>query len=192
MVLPVASHAEKAATYVNWEGRARPSQAALTTNAMSDHRVLDMLADELGVFLQTRTHEQIHQQWQALGPWTGSRAVPAAVTSRAAAGMGQVALATWPTLLDRGRLQDGEPFLAGTAPRAVARLGRALAERLVQCGDPVVVATSAAAVTVPAKVTEDMVDGVVWLPTNSAGCAVRRTLGVDAGARVTVTKGGAS
>jgi NADH-quinone oxidoreductase subunit G len=40
-------------------------------------------------------------------------------------------------------------------------------------------------------VTDGMVDGVVWLPTNSLGCAVRSTLGVDAGARVTVTKGGA-
>jgi len=40
-------------------------------------------------------------------------------------------------------------------------------------------------------VTDGMVDGVVWLPTNSAGCAVRSTLGVDAGARVTVSKGGA-
>ncbi len=192
VVLPVAPHAEKAATYVDWEGRLRRSEAALTTNAMSDHRVLDMLAGELGVFLETRTQDQIRDQWQALGPWSGARSVPAGLSARTPAGLGDVVLATWPTLLDAGRLQDGEPFLAGTAPRAVARLGQALAQRLgVSCGDAVTVSTSTGAITVPAKVTEGMVEGVVWLPTNSAGCAVRRTLGVDAGARVTVTKGGA-
>ena len=192
VVLPVAPHAEKAATYVDWEGRLRRSEAALTTNAMSDHRVLDMLAGELGAFLETRTQGQIRDQWHALGPWSGARSVPAGLSARTPAGLGDVVLATWPTLLDAGRLQDGEPFLAGTAPRAVARLVLALAERLgVSCGDAVTVSTSTGAITVPAKVTEGMVEGVVWLPTNSAGCAVRRTLGVDAGARVTVTKGGA-
>ena len=34
-----------------------------------------------------------------------------------------------------------------------------------------------------------MHDGVVWLPTNSVGSAVRATLGVDAGAVVTITRG---
>jgi NADH-quinone oxidoreductase subunit G len=35
-----------------------------------------------------------------------------------------------------------------------------------------------------------MVDGVVWLPTNSPGSTVNRTLGVTAGAVVTVSNGG--
>jgi NADH-quinone oxidoreductase subunit G len=34
-------------------------EAALSTNAMSDHRVLDLLAAELGIFLETRTLGQI-------------------------------------------------------------------------------------------------------------------------------------
>ena len=56
---------------------------------------------------------------RALGPWQGARA--AAPTTPAAEvpqpGDGQAVLATWHHLLDAGRLQDGEPFLAGTAPR---------------------------------------------------------------------------
>ena len=44
----------------------------------------------------------------------------------------------------------------------------------------------AGSVTVPVLVTDRMLDGVVWLPTNSAGCAVRSTLLVDAGALVDV------
>jgi NADH-quinone oxidoreductase subunit G len=98
-------------------------------------------------------------------------------------------LATWPTLLDAGRLQDGEPFLAGTAPRAVARLSATDAERLgVVDGDPVAVSSARGSVTVPVLVTDRMVDGVVWLPTNSVGCAVRTELGVEAGAPVDVAR----
>jgi len=41
-------------------------------------------------------------------------------------------------------------------------------------------------------VVPGMVDHVVWLPTNSAGSHIRSVLGVDAGAVVTVTKGGAA
>ena len=48
VVLPVAAHQEKAGTFVNWEGRVRSFEAALSTNAMSDHRVLDLLAAEMG------------------------------------------------------------------------------------------------------------------------------------------------
>jgi NADH-quinone oxidoreductase subunit G len=41
---------------------------------------------------------------------------------------------------------------------------------------------------VPVLVTYRMVDGVVWLPTNSVGCAVRTELGVEAGAPVDVAR----
>jgi NADH-quinone oxidoreductase subunit G len=37
-----------------------------------------------------------------------------------------------------------------------------------------------------------MPDGVVWLPTNAAGCSVRSDLRVGAGASVTLTPGSAS
>ncbi len=39
---------------------------------------------------------------------------------------------------------------------------------------------------------DGMLDGVVWLPTNSRDCSVRTDLGTDAGGRVAVTKGGAA
>ena len=196
VVLPVAAAAEKSGSFVNWEGRIRPFEAALSTNAMSDHRVLDMLASELGFFMETRTQEQINDQFEALGPWTGARAVASSAAAGSGAaygsGDGDVVLATWPVLLDRGRMQDGEPFLAGTALPSVARVGAALALRLqVADGDAVTVSSGSGSVSVPVEVADGMVDGVVWLPTNSGGCAVRSSLGVDAGARVTVSKGGA-
>ncbi|MEO7446767.1 MAG: molybdopterin dinucleotide binding domain-containing protein, partial [Humibacillus sp.] len=199
VVLPVAPHAEKTGTFVNWEGRLRPFGEALTSHAVSDHRALDMLAAEMGHFLETRTQREINDQLEVLGPWGGARATGSPDGHRAAGnpgasgGAGAFALATWPSLLDAGRMQDGEPFLAGTAPRAVARLSITSAAALgVEDGESVVVTGPAGSLTVPALVTEGMLDGVVWLPTNSMDCPVRAGLGTDAGGRVAVTKGGAA
>jgi len=75
-----------------------------------------------------------------------------------------VKLATWHQLLDSGRMQDGEPALAGTARPAVARMSPATAaEAGVADGDKVTVATDRGSVTVPVAVVP-MADHVVWLP----------------------------
>jgi NADH-quinone oxidoreductase subunit G len=102
---------------------------------------------------------------------------------------GQAVLATWHHLLDLGSLVDGDEHLMGTARPPVVRLGKGTAEALgVGEGDPVTVGTDRGAITLPAALTE-MPDGVVWLPTNSPGATVRRTLGVTSGAVVNVAAG---
>jgi NADH-quinone oxidoreductase subunit G len=58
-------------------------------------------------------------------------------------------------------------------------------------GDTVTVSTARGSVSAPVAVTADMVDHVVWLPTNSDGSTVRAALAAVAGDVVTVTKGGA-
>ncbi len=52
-------------------------------------------------------------------------------------------------------------------------------------GGKVTVATDRGTITVPAEVA-DMPDRVIWLPANSAGCAVRSELGAGHGSVVTV------
>jgi NADH-quinone oxidoreductase subunit G len=100
----------------------------------------------------------------------------------------EVRLATWAQLIDAGRMQDGEPYLAGTARPVVARVSAATAAAAgVADGDKVTVATTAGSVTVPLYVT-DMADGVVWLPTNSSGVAVRAGLRAGHGSRVTLRR----
>ena len=95
-------------------------------------------------------------------------------------------LATWHNLLDAGRMQDGEPNLAGTARASVAKMSAATAaEAGAAEGDKVTVATDRGEITVPLQIA-DMPDRVVWLPTNSAGCAVRGGLGAGHGTLVTV------
>ena len=193
VVLPVAAHQEKAGTFVNWEGRVRTFEAALSTSAMSDHRVLDLLAAEMGEPLAVRTLEAVRADMRALGPWMGDRAAAPVVEPVEVPSLepGQAVLATWHHLLDSGRMQDGEPFLAGTAPKARALLSASTAATIgLADGDSVRVSTGSGAITVPLAITQ-MADHVIWLPTNSPGSAVRQALGVDAGAVVSLTKGGA-
>jgi NADH-quinone oxidoreductase subunit G len=101
-------------------------------------------------------------------------------------GPGRALLATWHNLLDAGRLQDGEPNLAGTAPAAAARMSAATAaEAGTADGAKVTVATGRGAITLPVEIT-DMPDRVVWLPANSAGSAVRRQLAAGHGSLVSI------
>ncbi|MGI8681785.1 MAG: molybdopterin dinucleotide binding domain-containing protein, partial [Mycobacteriales bacterium] len=99
---------------------------------------------------------------------------------------------TWPWLLDDGRLQDGEPFLAGTAKHPCLHLSAATAAEIgAEPGSAVTVSTERGAITLP-LVLADLPDRVVWLPTNSTGSAVRSQLGAGAGSVVRIAAGGAS
>jgi NADH-quinone oxidoreductase subunit G len=112
-------------------------------------------------------------------PTVAGRPVPAPAP-------GEALLATWHQLLDAGRMQDGEPFLAGTARAALALMSAVTAaEAGTADGGKVTVATGRGAVTVGVKVT-DMPDRVVWLPSNSVSCRARRDLGAGHGTRVTL------
>jgi NADH-quinone oxidoreductase subunit G len=187
VVLPAAAAVEKAGTFVDWEGRERPFAEVLQgTNAMPDVRILHALAAAMEVPLGVPDVAAARAEFADLEPWDGSRAAMGAhePVDPPLPGAGEAVLATWHLLLDAGRLQDGEPFLAGTARAAHARLSPTTAASIgVSDGALVTVSTDRGAVTVPVVVTE-MPDRVVWLPTNSQGSAVRRHLAADAGSRV--------
>lgn len=192
VVFPVAPVTEKSGTFVTWEGRARSFEPALPPNATSDSRVLAALAEEVGVHLGLRDAADARAEIQRLGGWQGASAdapnVP--VPPVDPPGSGRAVLAGWRMLLDAGRLQDGEPHLAGTARPPVVRLSPSTAAGIgARNGQPVTVATDRGAVTLALEVTE-MPDGVVWLPLNSTGSHVNVTLGVAPGAIVDVTAGG--
>jgi NADH-quinone oxidoreductase subunit G len=189
VVLPVAPPVEKDGTFLDWEGRWRTFPAVLSTAALPDHRVLDMLGEALSAPLGLTSADRVRAEIAELGAWEGTRVsapdLPAG--SPAEPATGEAVLATWHQLLDAGRLQDGEPYLAGTARRAVARLSAATAaEAGVPDGGRVRVSTDAGGIDLPAVVT-DLPDRVVWLPVNSAGSAVRGALGAVAGSVVRVS-----
>jgi NADH-quinone oxidoreductase subunit G len=196
VVFPVAAVAEKAGTFVNWEGRGGTFAPALSVPGVrTDLYVLGAIAEEMDVHLGLPDAAAARAELAALGAWQGARpAAPAVFSTSAtipltAAGTGaDVRLATWAQLIDAGRMQDGEPYLAGTARPVVARTSAATATAAGAVdGDKVTVSTATGSVTVPLEVT-DMAEGVVWLPTNSSGNAVRADLGAGHGSRVTLRR----
>ena len=192
VVFPVAAVAEKAGTFVNWEGRGASFSAALSVPGVrTDLYVLGAIADEMDVHLGLPDAAAARAELVALGAWKGAHpAAPAVLSSSTGSGPGEAGLrlATWHQLIDAGRMQDGEPYLAGTARPVVARVSAATAAGAgLADGDKVTVTTTAGSVTVPLYVTE-MADGVVWLPANSPGSAVRADLGAGHGSRVSLRR----
>jgi NADH-quinone oxidoreductase subunit G len=189
VVLPVAAVPEKAGTFLNWEGRPGSFEAALDVPGVeSDLEVLGEIADELDVHLGLPDAAAARRELGALAGWQGIR-LPAPEyppAARVLPGPGEAILATWHQLLDTGRMQDGEPFLAGTARPAVAEMSAATAsEAGAADGGKVTVTTAQGAITLGVRV-QDMPDRVVWLPTHSLGCEVRRELGAGNGTLVTL------
>ncbi|MGW1255957.1 NADH-quinone oxidoreductase subunit G [Streptomyces sp. NPDC002513] len=185
VVLPVAAVAEKAGTFLNWEGRARFFEAALKPDQMTrslaptDARVLHMLADAMDVHLGLPDLRTVRTELDRLGPWGGLRAADSVETGghlpRPAAG--EAVLAGHRLLLDRGRLQDGDEALAGTRHAARARVSAATAaEAGVKDGDLLAVSGPSGTVELPLQITE-MPDRVVWLPLNSTGGGVASDTG---------------
>jgi len=192
VVLPVASAEEKAGTFLSWEGRPRSFDTVLRDAlTISDVRALSLLADEMGHPIGLPHPAAAAAELVELGPWSGARTAPPewAVGGAAVPEAGEAVLATWRLLLDEGRLQDGEPYLAGTRHPSVARLSSGTAAEVgVADGDLLTVATDRGSVTLPLAVTA-MPDRVVWLPTNSPGSGLRRTLAADAGSIVRLSPG---
>jgi NADH-quinone oxidoreductase subunit G len=191
VVFPVAPVAEKSGTFLNWEGRHRQFPVALQDSAaLSDLRVLNAIAAEMGRALGLPDDGAARAELERLGQWDGPRAVDPAVRAGAQArpGPGQAVLASWRMLLDAGRSQDGEPHLAATARPPMAHVSAATAGEIQLIdGDLIAVATDQGAITLPVAVTE-MPKRVVWIPLNSAGCLVHEQLGVTAGAVVSIRR----
>jgi NADH-quinone oxidoreductase subunit G len=209
VVLPVAAVAEKAGTFVNWEGRGGSFAEALKVpDVRTDLYVLGAIADQMDVHLGLPDAAAARAELAALGSWRGTRPEPPGVTTTwpapplprhtDGAGVVDVRLASWHQLLDSGRMQDGEPSLAGTARPAVARMSAATAAQAgVTDGDKVTVATDRGSVTVPAEIVP-MADQVVWLPAAGlpgpapgapgGGATIRAELGAGHGAVVTLRR----
>ena len=195
VVFPVAPTTQKSGAFVNWEGRFRGFAPALHGTAQqagqSDHRVLDTLADEMGVYLGVTTVETAREEMAGLGAWDGKHAAAPQVApgQPATPQQGEAVLTGWRLLLDEGRMQDGEPHLAGTAHKPLVRLSADTAAEIGAAdGDNVTVSTPRGSIMLPLTIT-DMPDRVVWLPLNSPGSAVHRKLGVTLGSIVSIGVG---
>nr|WP_107054374.1 NADH-quinone oxidoreductase subunit G [Streptomyces sp. NRRL S-350] len=200
VVLPVAAVAEKAGTFLDWEGRVRMFDAALKPDQhmgrhlQSDLRVLTMLADALGHRLGLPDVRAARLELDAFTPWEGDRpAAPAAhpgVLPRPATG--QAVLAGWRQLLDNGVLQQGDPHLAGTRHEAVARISAETAKEIgAEAAAALRLTGPAGSLTLPLEVTDSIPDRTVWIPLNSTPGGAHRALGTTVGHLVTIAAAGA-
>ena len=193
VVFPVAAVAEKAGTFVNWEGRGAHVQRG-PERARRPHRPVRARRDRRrdgrspGAAGRGRRSRRAGRPRRLEGrPPGGARGVLHAGgrrrprhrrtgwrpgTSWSTRGGCRTASRTWPR--PPGRWWRGSP--PPPRPRRASR--RRQGDRGVRAGS----------VTVPLAVTEKMADGVVWLPTNSPGSAVRADLGAGHGSRVTLRR----
>ncbi|MDQ1715696.1 MAG: NADH-quinone oxidoreductase subunit, partial [Frankiaceae bacterium] len=191
VVFPVAAVAEKSGTFVDWEGRPRSFEQALTgTQRLSDTRVMDALADALGVHLGLPTVEAARAEIASLPRHGGAPVIvdelpkPLASLKKA-----QAYLSTWRELLDAGSLQDGEPHLAGTAHAPFARISAETAAGLgLTDGAALTVTGLRGSATLPVAIA-DLPPGVVWLPEHPHVGPGARAVG-RSGSVVTLRAGG--
>ncbi len=197
VVFPVATAMEKAGTFLTWEGRARPFAAALgddmvrrQTAPLSDQRVLQAIAEEMKVGLALPDTDAARAELAELGGWDGAPVAapahrPHPLTQPAP---GTAVLASWRMLLDDGRMQDGEPNLAGIARPAVARLSATTAAEIGAVTDDLVTVASAhGSITLPLMIS-DLPDRVVWVPQHSPGSAIAEQLATQPGGIVTLRR----
>ena len=190
--LPVAPVTEKSGTFINWEGRPRPFGRAITsTNALTDARVLAMIAESLGLDFGLQTIEELRQELSSFGSWNGNKLVKPTVAPKGAAktSVGNAILSTWNLLLDDGALQKGEEHLAGTQRPVVAHMSEKTAtDNNLENGEKVNISNSRGSITIKLEIIE-MVNDVVWIPSNSHDSKVKSKLGAKEGDVVTIKKG---
>jgi NADH-quinone oxidoreductase subunit G len=191
VVLPVAAITEKSGSFLNWEGRARSFDAAVSDSLnRSDLRILSMIAQEMGISLNLGTVTAAIKEIASIGKWDGARVSFNKVnaSSQPALNADQALITSWRRLLDLGTLQQGEENLAGTARQTVAVISPKRAQAIgVVDGDQLKISTNQGSVTLSALV-ENIHDDAVWAPRNSRGSQLLVNLGVAHGAVVTVVK----
>ena len=191
VVLPVAAVTEKSGSFLNWEGRPRSFDAAVSDSLnRSDLRILSMIAEEIGTSLNLGTVTAAIKEIASIGKWEGARVSFNSVSASAqpALNANQALITSWRRLLDAGTLQKGEENLAGTARRTVAVISPKRAQAMgVVDGDQLKISTQQGSVTLSALV-ENIHDDAVWAPRNSRRSQLLANLGVAHGAVVTVVK----
>jgi len=191
VVLPVAAVTEKSGSFLNWEGRARAFDAAVSESLnRSDVRILSALADVMGESIMLGTVSATAREISQLGKWDGARVdfTPVAAGQAPTASGDQAILTSWRRLLDMGTMQRGEDNLAGTRRQTVAVISeKRAASAGVVTGDQVRVSNANGSITLPVLV-EDIHDDAVWIPRNSFGSQALNALNAVHGELVTVVK----
>ena len=191
VVLPVAAITEKSGSFLNWEGRARAFDSAVSDSQnRSDVRILSMIADAMGESIMLGTVTAAAREFNQLGKWDGARVqlAPVSLVAPQSVSGTEALLTSWRRLLDMGTLQKGEDNLAGTRRPTVAVISPQRADAIgVKTGEQVRVSNAQGSITIPVLV-EDIHDDAVWIPRNSFASQALVALNAVHGEVVTVVK----
>ncbi len=186
--LPAAPFLEKTGHVTTWEGRGQLMHPVRGTEGISlaDWEIFASMALACGGDLGFETLEELHEEMAGLlAPREVTLAVGAPETVRAADGL---RLFTYPLLVDEGRLSDrADELKAALAQEPFVEIHPADADGLgIVAGARAVVRTAAGAAELPARVTEDVARGSVFVPFNQAGFAANALLSGSFTAEVTL------
>ncbi|MBW3576792.1 MAG: NADH-quinone oxidoreductase subunit G [Actinobacteria bacterium] len=195
IVLAAAAAYERDGTFTNWEGRRQRLNLAVSQPnlAHEDWEILGQLAFLLGHDLGHRHLDDVRREMARLPAVSGRPWSVGAAGSQQLAGAdaddadGRLQLLTYPLLLDRGAMSAGADNMLKTGKPPFAAVNTADAERLgITPGQPVTVSSQHGQLTLTAAVEDDVVGGVVYVPTNSTD-APATTLASDTGGPTWVT-----
>jgi NADH-quinone oxidoreductase subunit G len=180
--LPAAAFLEKDGHVTTWEGRGQRLHRVRDPLGMSrpDWEIFASLALACGGDLGFETLDELHDEMgRLLAPREARpRAVAGAGADPVRVEEGHVLLFTYPLLVDEGRLSEradelkaalGEPPFAEIHPGDARKAG-------VDDGADVLLRTAAGEATLPARVTEHVAEGAVFVPFNQAGFAANALL----------------
>ena len=180
--LPAAAFLEKDGHVTTWEGRGQRLHVVRDPLGMSrpDWEIFASLALACGGDLGFETLDELHEEMGTLlAPGAVRDGLVALPGSRPArVGDGELLLFTYPLLVDEGRLSErADELKAALADPPFAEIHPADAGRAnVVDGADVRLATAAGEVTLPARVTEHVAEGAVFVPFNQAGFAANTLL----------------
>jgi NADH-quinone oxidoreductase subunit G len=180
--LPAAAFLEKEGHVTTWEGRGQRIRRVRDPLGISrpDWEIFASLALACGGDLGFETLEELHEEMGSLLAPRATRPLAVADTGAGQAPVedGQLLLFTYPLLVDEGRLSEGavelkaalaDPPFVEVHPEDAGRAG-------VADGADVLLSTAAGEATLPARVTEHVAEGAVFVPFNQAGFAANTLL----------------
>jgi NADH-quinone oxidoreductase subunit G len=180
--LPAAAFLEKDGHLTTWEGRGQRLHAVRDPLGMSrpDWEIFASLALACGGDLGFETVDELHEEMgRLLSPHEpAERGIVGAGFGPMEVADGELLLFTYPLLIDEGRLSErADELKAALADPPFAEIHPADAARAdVIDGAAVRLTTAAGEATLPARVTEHVAEGAVFVPFNQAGFAANTLL----------------
>jgi NADH-quinone oxidoreductase subunit G len=197
IVLPATGRQERAGSSTNWEGRTQRFARAVDGPdlTLDDWEIIVQLAALQGEDLGFDDLDGIRGEIRRLGRRDTHHELPApeAVAMPASATDGgddaTLTAVIRPMLLDRGTMLTGANDLLATAREVSALLGPSDAQTHgVADGDHVTLRSASGQLTLPVRVRDDVVAGVIVLPANSTDVPAWALSDTDGHARVTLER----